>query len=112
MKTKFLTLIFLLNSALVLGGFLWTFFRLQGIRQPLILHFTTFRDTGITQRGTLGDLAFFAALFFVALILNFLLAFGLKERDFFLSRLIVIATVVFALLIFVGFKVIISVNSL
>jgi hypothetical protein len=75
----------------------------------LILHFSTY--TGINQIGGLKELFALGFTAFVLLVINAILAFSLETRQPLLGKLIAAVTVFLALLLFIGFMAIISVNS-
>lgn len=106
-RRKFLTLTFIASFSLIIAGFLWALFALRNIEQPLIVHFTAFT---ITETGTLLDLFVIDLLAAMAAGVNFFLAFELEKREKLLGRLAATVTLFISLLIFIGFKVIISVN--
>jgi len=95
---------------LVLGGWLWAALALRRVdaTQTLILHFNNL--VGINQVGDTGDLAVAGVLGIVAVIVNFLISVELEDRDWFLGKLITVATFAFSALLFIGFTAIISVN--
>jgi hypothetical protein len=106
---KELDLAFITSLVLVLTSLALAYFSLKGIHQPLILHFSTY--TGINQIGRLGDLLTFGITAIVIVGINTMLAFALKDRALILSRLIALVTIFLAVLLFIGFMAIISVNS-
>ncbi len=99
---------FALSFLFVAGGWLWAYIAMRKINQPLILHFNNY--VGITQIGDLADLTYPGILGLVVIFINFLIAFNLEERDWFLGKLMAAATLFFSILIFIGFAAIISVN--
>ncbi len=95
-------------AALVATGGIWAITALSG-RGPIIVHFNDLQ--GITASGGLGSIYFAAITGVLAVILNGLLAFALEERGLaFFGRLTVVLTLVFAVLLFIAFTAIISVN--
>ena len=101
-------LVFFLGLILVLGGWLWAILILGQIHQPLIVHFSSY--TGITAIGGLSNFAYVAIFSLLVLVVNFCLALALEKRDQFWSKFMAITTLIYALLIFIGFAAIISVN--
>ena len=93
---------------LVLIAWGWAYNALRGISQPLIIHFT--KATGITQIGHFSFLSGVAVASLVGICVNIALAYALEERNGFLAKFIAGATLFLAILIFVGFAAIISVN--
>jgi hypothetical protein len=100
--------VFGFSFALVAGGWLWAWLYLKKIDQTLILHFNDI--SGINLVGKVGDLAGFGVLALVVVAMNFVLALALEDRSWFLGKLLAAATLAFAVLIFIGFAAIISVN--
>lgn len=108
LKFRTTCLVFLTSFIFVLGATLWSYFALRGLGGPIILHFNNF--SGITKIGDLPHLVWVGVSAAVAVVINFLIALELEERDGFLGKLAAAATVLFSLLIFIGFAAIISVN--
>ncbi|MEK7546685.1 MAG: hypothetical protein AAB536_00680 [Patescibacteria group bacterium] len=108
LRHKTVSIAFLLSFLFIIGGWLWAYFSLRKIQQPLIVHFNN--SAGINQIGGLGDLAAVSAFGIVFLILDFLISLELDERDRFLGKLTAAAGLFLAVLIFIGFAAIISVN--
>ncbi len=90
------------------GGWLWAFLALRRTEQPLILHFNNL--AGIDQVGSLRDLMPIGVFGVVLVILGSFIALELDERDWFLGKFAAAATLGFAVLIFIGFAAIVSVN--
>lgn len=107
-KHRLIVGVFAISFILVVGGWLWAWFYLQTIDQTLILHFND--RVGINFVGRIGDLTGFVVMALVAVIMNFILALALEDRGWFLGKLLSAATLAFAVLIFIGFAAIISVN--
>ena len=107
-KFKAISSVFLLSFLFVAGGWLWAFFALRKISQPLIIHFNDF--LGITQIGGLNDLTVVALFGVISLVLDFLIALELEERDWFLGKLAAAFGLFLGILLFIGFATIISVN--
>ena len=108
LKYKLISTTFLVSGLLVLGAWLWAILALSGINQPLIFHFSSY--AGINEIGNLGNFANIAVFSLLTVGLNFTLAFALVERDWFWGKLLAAGTLVYALLTFIGFAAIISVN--
>ena len=94
----------------VLGGAVWSRSVLRPVSRssPLIVHFNDLQ--GITAVGTPEILVFMAILGTVVVIVNFMIALELDERDRFLGKLMAAVTLVFAILLFIAFAAIINVN--
>lgn len=107
-KHKSLAFFFALSLAFVLGGALWAYFALRGFSEPFVLHFDDI--IGITQIGGVEALAAAGFVGTIIVAINAVLAMELEQRERFLGRMIAGATLLFALLLFMGFAAIISVN--
>ena len=105
---------------LSLGGGLWAYFALRGAATApgamqgaggtqVILHWNDL--SGITSAGGLGAVVFMAIFGVAASLLNFAIALELDARDRFLGKLVAAATFAFAVLLFIAFAAIISVNG-
>lgn len=99
---------FLVSAAFVAGGWLWASVALRGATQPIIIHWSSVQ--GITQIGSVRNLTEAGILGLVVVAVNFFIALALEERDWFLGKLLAAATLVFSILLFIGFAAIISVN--
>lgn len=99
----------IISFILVLGGWLWTYFALRGTSTPLVIHFNNLK--GINQVGYLKDLIAIGGFGLVMVVMNFLVAFTLEERDWFLGKFVAAVTFALCTLIFIGFATIISINS-
>ncbi|MEK7195446.1 MAG: hypothetical protein AAB655_02005 [Patescibacteria group bacterium] len=108
LKHKSTAILFSLALAFVLGGVFWTFFGLKRISGPVVVHFNNL--AGINQIGSLWELLSIGAIAAVIIFSNFIIAVELEERDRFLGKTITGATLLFGILIFIGFAAIISVN--
>lgn len=96
-------------AVFVLGGLVWAFFALREIGGvPLILHFDDVN--GITGGGGLGYLIFMGLLGLLIIGMNFALAREFTGRSRFMSGFLGVATLIFAVLLFIAFAVIINVN--
>ena len=107
-KFKTISAVFLLSFLFIVGGWLWAFFALRKISQPLIIHFNDVLH--INQVGSLNDLTIVALFGLISLVLDFLIALELEERDWFLGKLTAAFGLFFSVLLFIGFAAIISVN--
>ncbi len=95
--------------AFVVGGFAWAFFALRAAgTDSLILHFNSVQ--GITNVGGLGFVAFIAVLALLVVLMNFAVAREFTARDRFFGKFLAVMTLVFAILLFLAFAAIISVN--
>jgi len=93
---------------LILSSWLWAYFSLHQIKEPLVIHFTPLG--GISQIGRLGDLSGIAAFGVIVLAVNFWLSINMEKRDLIWGKVIMAATAFTSLLIFTGFAAIIGAN--
>jgi hypothetical protein len=105
---KFVSILSGISLLFVLGGMGWAYFALRGLQAPLIVHFDDLR--GVTQTGGLG--IFMAAGIFglIVVCLNAVVALEIESRMPFFGKFTAILTLVFAVLLFIGFSAIIGVN--
>jgi len=109
LKFKAVSVVSLISVALVLGGSIWAYSAMRGVgASPLILHFDDIQ--GITSVGSIGTIMFVGILGFVVTLMNFAIALELEERDRFLGKIAAAVTFIFAVLLFVAFTAMISVN--
>jgi hypothetical protein len=96
------------SAAFILGGFAWAMASFDAAKGPFILHFNDL--AGITSAGGTA-IVVFAGIFGIAVVLvNGCLAFEFAERNAFFGKLTAILTLVFAILLFIAFAAILSVN--
>lgn len=105
---KCLSVVFGCGFAFILGGLILAVWRLRGIKQPLILHFNDY--AGISRTGDSGYILWIGALSAIVVAINFLIALELAEKESYWGKFATAATLVFAVLIFIGFAAIINVN--
>lgn len=109
LKHKIVTALSAASLAFVLGGFFWVWTELSSSGSgPFILHFDDLR--GITQVGGLGIFIFMGVFGSVVVLMNFFIGLELAERDRFLALLTTSLTLLFAILLFIGFAAILNVN--
>ncbi len=108
LEHKMVNSIFLFSFLLVFFGWAIAYFSLRKVYQPLVLHFSD--AAGINQIGGLGDLSAVAVFAIVSLVFDLLLSIELDKRDPFLGKVTAAAGFFIAVLIFIGFSAIISVN--
>ena len=95
--------------AIALGGFCWAYFRLRNMGGgPLVLHFNDM--SGITEVGNLWGIISMGILGIAVTVVNFFIAMELEERDRFLGKVVAVASVFFAGLLFIAFAAILSMN--
>jgi hypothetical protein len=92
----------------VLGGFFWTYFSLRATGGPFILHFNDIG--GITSVGGLGSLVFMGVFGVIVVLMNFAIALEFDSKDKFFGKFLAATTLVFAVLLFIAFIAILSVN--
>jgi uncharacterized membrane protein YidH (DUF202 family) len=98
-----------LAFAVAIGGFVWAILELRGITgNPLILHFNDV--DGITRVGGLDNIIFIGILEFVIIGMNSFIAMEFDARDHFFGKFLAGVTLIFAILLFIGFAAIINVN--
>lgn len=107
-KFKVVSSLFFASFILVLGGLVWAYATLRGVSGSLIMHFNNL--VGINQVGGLAELAWIGATGVVVVLINSFVALELEARDWFLGKLLAAATLLFGILIFIGFAAIINVN--
>jgi hypothetical protein len=108
LRYKVISAAFGLCFVLVGGGVLWAYVALKNVSGPLILHYNSIEY--ITQIGDLRALLAAGVFGLIALLVNFILALELKEREWFLGELLAAGSVFMSTLIFIAFAAIISVN--
>lgn len=107
-KHRLTVISFGISAALIMSGWIWAWVYLRRVEQPIILHFSSL--SGIDLVGRAEELVAPAVLGMTVVGINFVLAMTLEERDWFLGKLLAGTTLAFAVLIFIGFAAIISVN--
>jgi len=107
---KFKKISIILGSSLALGliGFIWTIGALWNVSQSIVLHFNSY--IGINHLGSLWQVVALGIFCLVILGINAVVAFALAERLSLWAEIIAWANIFFALLLFIAFQVIISVN--
>ncbi len=108
LKSKAISSLFLLSAVSVAAGTLWAYSALKSAGSILILHFNNV--VGINQIGGVGELIGVGITGLIVVVVNFLIAMELEARDLFLGKLLTGATLLFGILLFIGFAAIISVN--
>lgn len=82
-------------------------FFLRGESDTLVLRFT---KSGIDQFGNLWQLEGYGLIGLVVVAMNYCIAIELEERDWFWGKFVAAVTLGLAILLFVAFRAIISVN--
>lgn len=104
----FIILAAALSLGLVIGGWTWAFLVLGDESQPLILHFNSLVRINLT--GSLNDVLGFVVWSILALLINIALSFRMHRFNSVFGRIIASASILWAVLIFVGIAAIIRVN--
>ncbi len=107
-KSKLVAIFCVLSLAFVVGGWAWSYEALNGIHEPLIIHFNNLR--GINQVGDVGDLGKLGVFGVIVVMINVMLALELDHRDRFWGKFLASLTLLLAALLFIGFAAIINVN--
>jgi hypothetical protein len=109
LKYKFVSIVSAISILFALGGFLWAYFALHALGSgPLILHFEDI--DGITAIGGLSQIVFMGVFGIVVTVIDGLIALEFESRNAFWGKLVAVMTLLFAILLFIGFASIISVN--
>ena len=107
-KHRLVSSSFILSFIFVVSGFFWAWFSLGRTSNPVIVHFDDLY--GITT-ATGRSIIVFAGIFGLAMVLiNASLAFEFEERNSLFGKLTAILTLVLAVLLFIAFAAILSVN--
>ena len=107
-KHMLVSCLLMASAAFVLGGFVWALAALQKPSSLLALHFNDLQ--GITAVGGMGIVIFGGVFGIVVVLVNSGLALELEERNPFFGTLTAVLTLVFAVLLFIAFAAILSVN--
>lgn len=107
-KHALVSCLLIASAAFVLGGFAWALAVLQKPSFSLALHFNDLQ--GITAVGGTGVIIFSGIFGIVVVLVNGGLALELEERNHFFGTLTAVLTLVFAILLFIAFAAILSVN--
>lgn len=94
--------------ALVLIGFIRAVASSTGHRTALILHFNDLQ--GITASGGVGTFIFMGIFGVAAILVNAALSFELEARHSFFGKITAAGALTFAILLFIAYAAIISVN--
>ncbi len=98
-----------ISAFLTVAGFAWAMAVFSGSRTPLVLHFNDLQ--GITAFGGIGMMVFAEIFGLIVVLVNGILAFALEGRNLpFFGKLTAILTLAFAVLLFIAFAAILSVN--
>jgi len=107
-KYKLVSGLLAASAIFVVAGFIWAMVAPQKANGPLILHFDELR--GITAVGGIGIIVFAGIFGMAVVVINGFLAMALEKRSLLFGKLTAVLTLVFAVLLFMAFAVIISVN--
>ncbi|MFH1246352.1 MAG: hypothetical protein V1489_01065 [Candidatus Liptonbacteria bacterium] len=108
LERRNVSFIFAVSFLLVASGFAWAYSALRSLQTPIILHFSNI--TGIDRIGGIEDVIEYGIFGMCVVLVNAAVGIALEPRDNFLSKTIALATLVMAILLFILFAVIISVN--
>ena len=109
LKHRAVVILSLIALFLVLGGFLWLWSALQAAGSgPFILNFNDIQ--GITRTGGMGDVLAMGILAVFIVVINFFLALELDKRDRMMGKILASLTLAGAILLFITFVAILSVN--
>jgi hypothetical protein len=97
-----------LSFAFTGGGWLWAWLALKDKTYSLSLHWNNL--VHVNQTGDIADLMGLGAFALLVVLLDFAVALELDQRDWFWGKFLASGALSFALLIFIGFAAIISVN--
>lgn len=86
---------------------IWIFLALHEVRPPLVLRYA---NGTITQFGGVWELQGYAFVMWVIVVMNYLLALELEERDWFWGKFVASMTFFLSTLLFMAFQAIIVVN--
>lgn len=107
-KYKLVSGLLAVSFGLVLAGFLWAMLSLTRENGLLTLHFNDLQK--ITAVGGTGLVVFMGIFGIIAVLLNSCLALEFEGRNPFFGKLTAVLTLVFAVLLFISFAAILSVN--
>ena len=107
-RARLLSSLFGGSFLLVLSGIFWVYGKLQSVKGPLVVHFDDL--FGISRIGDIFDILQPGFVCLLVILVNFLIALELEEKDRFLPRFLAGMTLFFSILIFISFAAIISVN--
>ena len=108
LKHKLLSGISLLSLLFSAGGFIWAYVALHNAGTEFVLHFNDI--VGITSIGGFGLIGFMGVFGILVALVNGAIAFEFESRDPFSGKLIAALTLLFSILLFIGFASIIGVN--
>ena len=94
---------------LAFSAWLWAYVALRNVAGPLIIRFNNY--AGITQIGGLREMGWIAVSGIVFILADSMIALALDERDGLMGKILSLAALFLAVLLFISFAAIISVNS-
>ena len=111
-KFKENKIIYILNLVAIgisLISFFMVLLNLIGmVNRPIVMHFDDIN--GITQMGAFNDIIFITITGIIVTIINFFIALEIRKKDVFLAKIISIASILFAVLLFIAFTAILTMN--
>lgn len=108
LKSRLVSISSCASLVFVSAATIWAYIATKDISGPIVVHFNNV--SGINQIGTFLDMVLVGVTGLVVIVINFFLALELEERDWFLGKIVAIATLFLSILIFIAFAAIISVN--
>jgi hypothetical protein len=106
---RLVSLLFLASFLFAAGGFFWAIGALYGVGSgSLIMRFNDMQ--GITALGGFDGLVLMGILGIIIVVINFFIALELEARDNVLGKIVAVATLIMAILLFLAFAAIIRVN--
>lgn len=104
--------VFVLNYIAIgisLISFFLVFFNLISLsNRPLVIHFDDIN--GVTKMGNFTDIISIAATGIIVTVLNFFISIEVEKKDKFLARIISVVSILFAVLLFIAFTAILTMN--
>jgi hypothetical protein len=104
--------VFVLNYVAIsisLVSFFFVFFNLINLfNRSLVVHFDDIN--GVTKMGNFTDIILIAVTGIIVTVLNFFISIEVEKKDKFLARIISIVSILFAVLLFIAFTAILTMN--
>jgi hypothetical protein len=107
-KHRLVSVLIAASAVFVLGGFVWALLSLEKVSGPLVLHFNDL--AGIVAVGSINAIVFGGIFGIAVVFINGCLAVEFEARNPLFGKLIAVLTLVFAVLLFIAFAAILSVN--
>ncbi len=107
-RDKIIFVFLLLTAILLVVSFVLTYFKVDALSYPLILHFNPYQ--GVDLMGVKADVWGIVAMGFLVVVINTVLARTLFYRERIITYIFLATNVLLALLAFIGIAHIISLN--